>query len=146
MKISIGSDHGGFNLKEKIKARFNNEYEFIDRGTYSKDSCDYPIYAKAVGEDVRDKNVDYGIVICTNGVGVTIVANKVKGVRAALCLNNSMAEHAKLHNDANVIALGAENQSDEEAFEMVKIFIETPFSFEERHVRRVNEIKNMEEK
>lgn len=146
MKISIGSDHGGFNLKEKIKARFNNEYEFIDRGTYSKDSCDYPIYAKAVGEDVRDKNADYGIVICTNGVGVTIVANKVKGVRAALCLNNSMAEHAKLHNDANVIALGAENQSDEEAFEMVKIFIETPFSFEERHVRRVNEIKNMEEK
>lgn len=146
MKISIGSDHGGFNLKEKIKARFNNEYEFIDRGTYSKDSCDYPVYAKAVGEDVRDKNVDYGIVICTNGVGVTIVANKVKGVRAALCLNNSMAEHAKLHNDANVIALGAENQSDEEAFEMVKIFIETPFSFEERHVRRVNEIKNMEEK
>ncbi len=146
MKISIGSDHGGFNLKEKIKARFNNEYEFIDRGTYSKDSCDYPVYAKAVGEDVRDKNADYGIAICTNGVGVTIVANKVKGVRAALCLNNSMAEHAKLHNDANVIALGAENQSDEEAFEMVKIFIETPFSFEERHVRRVNEIKNMEEK
>ena len=146
MKISIGSDHGGFNLKEKIKAKFNKEYEFIDRGTYSLDSCDYPIFAKAVGEDVRDKNADFGIVICTNGVGVTIVANKVKGVRCALCLNNSMAEHAKLHNDANVIALGAMNQSDEEAFEMVKIFIETPFSFEERHVRRVNEIKDMEEK
>ncbi len=146
MKISIGSDHGGFNLKEKIKAKFNNEYEFIDRGTYSLDSCDYPIFAKAVAEDVRDKNADYGIVICTNGVGVTIVANKVRGVRCALCLNNSMAEHAKLHNDANVIALGALNQSDEEAFEMVKTFIETPFSFEERHVRRVNEIKDMEEK
>ena len=146
MKISIGSDHGGFNLKEKIKAKFNNEYEFIDRGTYSLDSCDYPIFAKAVAEDVRDKNADYGIVICTNGVGVTIVANKVKGVRCALCLNNSMAEHAKLHNDANVIALGAINQTDNEAFEMVKIFIETPFSFEERHARRVNEIKDMEEK
>lgn len=146
MKISIGSDHGGFNLKEKIKAKFNKEYEFIDRGTYSLDSCDYPIFAKAVGEDVRDKNADFGIVICTNGVGVTIVANKVKGVRCALCLNNSMAEHAKLHNDANVIALGAMNQSDEEAFEMVKLFIETPFSFEERHARRVNEIKDMEEK
>ncbi len=146
MKISIGSDHGGFNLKEKIKAKFNNEYEFIDRGTHSLDSCDYPIFAKAVAEDVRDKNADYGIVICTNGVGVTIVANKVRGVRCALCLNNSMAEHAKLHNDANVIALGALNQSDEEAFEMVKTFIETPFSFEERHVRRVNEIKDMEEK
>ena len=146
MKISIGSDHGGFNLKEKIKANFNKEYEFIDRGTYSLDSCDYPIFAKAVGEDVRDKNADFGIVICTNGVGVTIVANKVKGVRCALCLNNSMAEHAKLHNDANVIALGAMNQSDEEAFEMVKLFIETPFSFEERHARRVNEIKDMEEK
>lgn len=146
MKISIGSDHGGFNLKEKIKAKFNNEYEFIDRGTYSLDSCDYPIFAKAVAEDVRDKNADYGIVICTNGVGVTIVANKVKDVRCALCLNNSMAEHAKLHNDANVIALGAINQTDNEAFEMVKIFIETPFSFEERHARRVNEIKDMEEK
>ena len=146
MKIAIGSDHGGFNLKEKIKAKFNKEYEFIDRGTYSLDSCDYPIFAKAVGEDVRDKNADFGIVICTNGVGVTIVANKVKGVRCALCLNNSMAEHAKLHNDANVIALGAMNQSDEEAFEMVKLFIETPFSFEERHARRVNEIKDMEEK
>ena len=146
MKISIGSDHGGFNLKEKIKANFSKEYEFIDRGTYSLDSCDYPIFAKAVAEDVRDKNADFGIVICTNGVGVTIVANKVKGVRCALCLNNSMAEHAKLHNDANVIALGETNQSDEEAFEMVKIFIETPFSFEERHVRRVNEIKDMEEK
>ena len=146
MKISIGSDHGGFNLKEKIKAKFNNEYEFIDRGTYSLDSCDYPIFAKAVAEDVRDKNADYVIVICTNGVGVTIVANKVKGVRCALCLNNSMAEHAKLHNDANVIALGAINQTDNEAFEMVKIFIETPFSFEERHARRVNEIKDMEEK
>ena len=146
MKISIGSDHGGFNLKEKIKANFNKEYEFIDRGTHSLDSCDYPIFAKAVAEDVRDKNADFGIVICTNGVGVTIVANKVKGVRCALCLNNSMAEHAKLHNDANVIALGETNQSDEEAFEMVKIFIETPFSFEERHVRRVNEIKDMEEK
>ena len=146
MKISIGSDHGGFNLKEKIKAKYNNEYEFIDRGTYSLDSCDYPIFAKAVAEDVRDKNADYGIVICTNGVGVTIVANKVKGVRCALCLNNSMAEHAKLHNDANVIALGAMNQTDNEAFEMVKIFIETPFSFEERHARRVNEIKDMEEK
>ena len=146
MKISIGSDHGGFNLKEKIKAKFNNEYEFIDRGTYSLDSCDYPIFAKAVAEDVRDKNADYGIVICTNGVGVTIVANKVKGVRCALCLNNSMAEHAKLHNDANVIALGAINQTDNESFEMLKIFIETPFSFEERHARRVNEIKDMEEK
>ena len=146
MKISIGSDHGGFDLKEKIIKHFEKDYEFLDRGTYSKDSCDYPIFAKAVAEDVSNKTADYGIVVCTNGVGVSIVANKIKGVRCALVLNKSMAEHAKLHNDANVIALGEINQTIDEAFEFVKTFIETPFSFEERHARRVNEIKNMEEK
>ena len=146
MKISIGSDHGGFDLKEKIKEHFKNEYDFIDRGTYSKESCDYPIYALAVANDVKDKVCDYGIVICTNGVGVSIVANKVKDVRCALVLNKSMAEHAKLHNDANVLALVEINQSLEDAYEFVKTFVETPFSFEERHERRVNEIKDMEEK
>ena len=146
MKISIGSDHGGFNLKEKIKDYFKDSYEILDRGTYSKESCDYPIFAKKVGEDVRDGIADLGIVVCTNGIGVTIVANKVKGVRAALCLNESMAEHAKLHNDANVLALGETNQSIDEALKIVKTFVETSFTHEERHERRVNEIKNMEEK
>ncbi|MCR5741944.1 MAG: ribose 5-phosphate isomerase B [Gammaproteobacteria bacterium] len=146
MKIAIGSDHGGFELKSKIIEHFKDEYEMVDKGCFSNESCDYPIFSYAVAKDVSEKNCDLGIVICTNGVGVSMVANKVKGCRAALCLNKDMVEHAKLHNDANILALGAINQPLDEAIEFVKTFVNTPFSNEERHLRRVNEIIEIEEK
>ncbi|MBO4667643.1 MAG: ribose 5-phosphate isomerase B [Bacilli bacterium] len=144
MRISIGSDHGGLNLKEKIKETFK-EIEFVDRGTYSFDSCDYPIFAKAVAQDVRDGNADFGILVCTNGVGMSITANKIKGVRAALCLSTDMAMHARRHNGANVLCLGEINQPMDEALKIVKEFITTPMADEERHLRRINLIKEIEE-
>ncbi len=146
MKVSIASDHGGYELKEFIKNKLSHQYEFIDKGCFSKDSVDYPIYASLAAEDLSNGIVDNAIVICTNGVGVSMVANKVKGVRCALCLNIEMASHAKLHNDANCLALGQVNQSMDEALNIVKTFLGTNFSNEERHLRRVNQIKKMEEK
>ena len=144
MRISIGSDHGGLNLKEKIKETFK-DIEFVDRGTYSFDSCDYPIFAKQVAEDVRDAKVDFGILVCTNGVGMSITANKIKGVRAALCLSEDMAMHARRHNGANVLCLGEINQPMDVALKIVKEFITTPMADEERHLRRINLIKEIEE-
>ena len=144
MKVSIGADHGGFELKEYLYEKLKNEYQLIDNGCFSKDSVDYPLYAKKVALDIQNKNADYGILICTNGIGITIAANKFKGISCALCLNEEMAEHAKLHNDANVVSLGAINQTKEEALSIVKKFLTTEFSYEERHLRRVNEIISFE--
>lgn len=144
MKVSIGADHGGFELKEYLVENLKNEYELKDNGCFSKDSVDYPLYAKMVAEDIQNKVSEYGILICTNGIGITIAANKFKGIRCALCVNEEMAEHAKLHNDANIVSLGKVNQSKEEALKIVKKFLETAFSNEERHLRRVNEIISFE--
>ena len=103
------------------------------------------MFAKAVALDVNSGKVDLGIVICTNGVGVTIAANKFKGIRAALCLNVEMAEHARRHNGANVLCMGEINQSFEEAFKMVEKFVNTPIADEERHLRRIEQINSFEE-
>ena len=143
MRVSIGSDHGGYLLKEKIIEHFKDKVEMFDRGCDSKDSVDYPIYAKKVAEDIEN-GFDRGILICTNGIGVSIAANKFKGVRAALVLNEDMASHARLHNDANVICLGEVNQTFDEAIKFVEIFLDTDFTNEERHLRRVNIIKSFE--
>ena len=144
MKISIGCDHGAFELKEFLKDNLK-EYEIIDHGCFSKESCDYPLFAKEVALDIKSKTADLGIVLCTNGIGVSIVANKIKGVRCALCLNTDMAYHAKTHNDANCLSLGSTNQTFAEALEITKTFLTTSFSNEERHSRRVNQIKKIEE-
>jgi len=145
LKIAISSDHGGYSLKEYLVKNLKDEYNIVDFGCNSLDSVDYPIYASYTANAIKNKEVDFGIVICTNGVGVTIVANKFKGVRCALCINCDMAEHAKLHNDANCLSLGAKNQSEEEALNIAKAFLTTSFSNEERHLRRVNEIIKLEE-
>ena len=145
MKVAIASDHGGFELKEYLISELKDKFNLIDEGCFSKDSVDYPLYAKKVAEDIESNVAEYGILICTNGIGITIAANKFKGIRCALCVNESMAEHAKLHNDANIVALGAINQEKEEALKIVQKFLSTEFSHEERHERRVNEIKNFEE-
>ena len=138
MRVSIGSDHGGYDLKEKIKEwLMANAYEVDDKGTYSKDSCDYPVFAKAVAKDVAEGKSERGIVVCTTGIGVSITANKVKGIRCALCHNEHTATMTRLHNDSNVLAIGAMEVDEAMALKMTEIFLTTEFSGEERHARRV---------
>lgn len=142
MKISIASDHGAFNLKAELISYLTDKgYEMVDEGCYSLDSCDYPDFAKKAAVDVAEGKVDKGIVLCTTGIGVSIVANKVKGVRCALCHNEETAKMTRLHNDSNVIAIGATQVPVDLAKKMVDIFMTTDFSGEERHQRRVDKIE-----
>ena len=144
MKISIACDHGGYDLKESLKKWLNeNNYEVIDYGTNSKDSCDYPDFGRLAAEAVRDKLVDKGIVICTTGIGMSIVANKVKGIRCALVSNTEGASLTRRHNDSNVLALGAKFTDDALAKEITKIWLETEFEGG-RHQRRVDKIMDIE--
>lgn len=142
MKIYIGCDHGGLDLKNIIvKYLQEKNNEVIDVGTYTYDSCDYPIYAKKVAMAVANKECDRGIVICSTGIGVSIVANKVKGVRCALVTDVTTARLTREHNDTNVLAMGQKNVSYDRAKEIVDIWLSTPFSNGERHIRRVNMIE-----
>lgn len=142
MKVSIACDHGAYDFKEVIKAHLESKgYEVMDCGCYSKESCDYPDFARKAAEAVADGNVDKGIVLCTTGIGVSIVANKVKGVRCALCHNEHTATMTRLHNDSNVLAMGASQVEPELAKKMVDIFLTTEFSGEERHQRRIDKIE-----
>lgn len=139
--IAIGSDHGGFELKcEVIKHLEKRGLEYKDFGTYSAESCDYPIFAKAVAHAVADGECEKGIVICGTGIGVSIVANKVPGIRAALCGDCFSAEMTRLHNDANVLAMGARVVGAGLALKIVDTFLDTGFSGDERHIRRINMI------
>jgi len=138
MKIAIGSDHGGFELKEKVvKFLMENKYEILDLGCNSSDSVDYPKYGKLVGEAVVEKKADKGILICGTGIGISIAANKVKGIRAALCTNTTMARLTREHNDANVLAMGGRIVGDVLALEMVEIFLNTEFEGG-RHQKRID--------
>ena len=142
MKVSMGCDHGGYALKEAVKADLLKKgYEVEDCGCYSTDSVDYPQFARAAAEKVANGEVEKGIVICTTGIGVSITANKVKGVRCALCHNEHTATMTRLHNDSNVIALGAAEVEESLALKLVDIFLTTDFSGEERHQRRVDQIE-----
>ena len=141
--IAIGSDHGGFELKEAIKKHLDKRgLEYKDYGTYSKDSCDYPTYGKLVGHAVADGECDRGIIICGTGIGISITANKIKGVRAALCGDCFSAEATRLHNDANILALGARVTAEGLALKIVDTFLDTPFSGDERHWRRIAGIED----
>ncbi|MCR5627912.1 MAG: ribose 5-phosphate isomerase B [Lachnospiraceae bacterium] len=145
MKISIGADHGGFVLKESIVAYLKEKgHEVKDFGTYSKESCDYPVFGQKAAEAVANGECEKGIVICTTGIGISIAANKVKGIRAALCTDPYMAEMTRFHNDANVLALGANIIGDGLAKKIVDVFLETEFSGGERHQRRIDEIGAIE--
>ena len=144
MKISIACDHGGYDLKESLKKWLTeNNYEVIDYGTNSKDSCDYPDFGRLAAEAVRDKKVDRGIVICTTGIGMSIVANKVKGIRCALVSNTEGASLTRRHNDSNVLALGAKYTNFELAKEITNIWLSTEFEGG-RHQRRVDKIMDIE--
>ncbi len=142
MKIALACDHGGLDLKNLIIDYLKKEgHEIIDEGTYTKDSCDYPVYAKKAALDVQKGLADRGIVCCSTGIGVSIVANKVKGIRCALVTDVTSARLTREHNNTNVLALGQKNVSFDRALEIVKIWLETPFSNEERHIRRINMIE-----
>ncbi len=142
MKISMGCDHGGYALKEVVKKKLEAEgFEVKDCGTYSTDSCDYPQFARAAAEAVASGECEKGIVICTTGIGVSMTANKVKGVRCALCTNTTMARLTRLHNDANVLSIGAGITGENAALDIVDTFLHTDFSNEERHKRRVAAIE-----
>ena len=138
--IGIASDHGGYLLKEKIKKELKG-YEIIDYGTDSLESVDYPIYAFKVGEAIKNKEIERGILICTSGIGMSIAANKVKGVRCAKVDTKEEAKITREHNDANVIAISGDNK---DYLEIIKTFLDTPFSNEERHCRRIKEITDYE--
>ena len=141
--IAIGSDHGGFELKEKLMEHLSERgLEYKDFGTYSSASCDYPVYAKAVANAVASGECDRGIIICGTGIGVSITANKVRGIRAALCGDCFSAEATRQHNDANVLCMGARVVGEGLALKIADTFLDTPFSNEERHIRRISMIED----
>ena len=140
--IAIGSDHGGFELKKEVMAHLDARgLEYKDFGTYSDASCDYPVYGKAVAKAVASGECERGIIICGTGIGISIAANKVPGIRCALCGDCFSAKATRLHNNANVLALGALVTGPGLALEIVDIFLDTPFSEEERHSRRVSQLE-----
>ncbi len=146
MKISIGSDHGAFALKRELYAYLKDKgYELEDKGCFSPESCDYPEFAKAVAEDVAAGRADKGIVLCTTGIGVSIAANKVHGIRCALCHNEHTALMTRLHNDSNVLAMGAAELTPTLAKRIADIWLETEFSGEEKHQRRIDKIMALED-
>ena len=146
MKIAIACDHGGLNLKnEVIKYLKENGYEYKDFGTNSTDSCDYPDFALPAAEAVAFSGCDKGIIICSTGIGVSIVANKVPGVRCAHCHASYCAEFTRLHNDANVLAMGEKVVGVGYALKIVEKFLTTEFEGG-RHQRRVDKITAIEKK
>lgn len=141
--IAIGSDHGGFELKKEVMAHLDARgLEYKDFGTYSDASCDYPVYGKAVAKAVASGECERGIIICGTGIGISIAANKVHGIRAALCGDCFSAEVTRQHNDANVLALGARVVGPGLALKIVDTFLDTPFSNGERHIRRIEMIED----
>ena len=142
--IAIACDHGAYALKEKVKAHLANKgYEVKDFGTHSLDSCDYPDYAAPAAKAVASGECEKGIVLCTTGIGVSIVANKVKGVRCALCGDPFSAEMTRRHNDTNVLAMGAGIVGENLALQIVDIWLTTEFEGG-RHQRRVDKITALE--
>ena len=140
--IAIGSDHGGFALKQAVMKHLEKRgLEYKDFGTYTEESCDYPQYGRAVANAVASGECERGIVICGTGIGISITANKVPGIRAALCTDCFCAEATRLHNDANVLAMGGRVVGEGLALKIVDTFLDTPFSNEERHVRRISQIE-----
>lgn len=141
MKIAIGADHGGYRLKEEVKEFLINQgHEVLDQGTYSSDSIDYNERAIVVAELVQQKQVERGILVCGTGVGMSIMANKVPGIRAALVHDLFTAKATRLHNDSNVLTMGGRIIGTDLALAIVDVWVNTEFSHEERHERRVDKI------
>jgi ribose 5-phosphate isomerase B len=146
MKISIASDHGGYVLKEAVKKHLIEKgIEVVDFGTDSLASCDYPDFGKPAAEAVAEGKVDKGILICTTGIGMSMLANKIKGIRAALCADTVSARLTREHNDANILVMGAGIVGEILAMSIVDTFLNTEFSNEEKHIRRIEKIAKAEE-
>ena len=144
MKISIGSDHGAFAMKEHLKQYLTEQgHQVVDCGTYSTDSCDYADFAKAAAQLVASGDCDRGIVMCTTGIGISIAANKVRGIRCALCSEPYSAEMTRRHNDANMLAMGGALIGPNMADRIVDVFLNTEFEGG-RHAHRVGKIMAIE--
>lgn len=145
MKIAVACDHGAFDLKQKVVSHLKNEgYEVEDFGTHSKDSCDYPDFAAPAAKAVAAGKCDMGVVLCTTGIGVSITANKVKGIRCALLSDLLSAELTRLHNNTNMMALGAGVVGENLALAIIDKWLTTPFSGEARHQRRIDKMMALE--
>ncbi len=143
MKIAVASDHGGVALKEIVKKHLQERgYEVLDLGTDSTESVDYPVYGKACGEAVAGGKADLGVVVCGTGIGISIAANKVKGVRCGLCTSVEMAKLTKQHNNANILALGGRTTAPDLALEITDAWLDTEFEGG-RHERRTNMLDEM---
>ena len=141
--IALGCDHGGYPLmKEVIKYLEKEGIEYKNFGTFSEESCDYPVYAKLAANAVASGECDKGILICGTGIGISITANKIKGIRCALCHDCFSAKATRQHNNANMLAMGARVVGPGLAVEIVKDFLNTEFSNEERHIRRIKQIED----
>ena len=141
--IALGSDHAGYPLKKEIIKHLEERgLEYKDYGCYDESSCDYPVYSKAAANAVASGECEKGILICGTGIGISIVANKIKGIRAALCTDCFTAEATRLHNDANMLALGARVVGGGLALKIVDTFLDTEFSNDERHSKRINQIED----
>lgn len=140
--IAIGSDHGGYELKQRVIQYLNEKgIAYEDMGCHSKESVDYPVFGHAVAKAVAEGKCEKGIVICTTGIGISMAANKVPGIRCALCGDSFSAKMTRLHNDANVLSMGAGIVGENLALEIVETFLNTPFSGDARHQRRVDLIE-----
>lgn len=143
MKIAVGSDHAGFEMKEElIKHLESRGLEVINFGTDSTASCDYPDYAKKVAHSVADGESEKGLLVCGTGIGMSLCANKVKGIRAAVLSDEFSAQATREHNDANILCLGARVVDLEKATKLLDIFLDTPFSNGENHVRRLSKLED----
>ena len=147
MKIVLGADHAGYELKEEMATRLvDSGYQIVDVGTHSTDSVDYPDVAEVLGRAVLDGEAERGILICGSGAGASIAANKLKGIRATVAHDAYTAHQSVEHDDVNVLTLGARVIGSAQAWELVQSFVNAKFSGDERHVRRVNKVKALEEK
>ena len=145
MKIVIGSDHAGFGLKEALIPHLKQEgYTVEDVGAFTPEPSDYPVFGEKVAKAVGANQADRGIVICGNGIGMSIVANKIPGVRAALVVNEKIAKDTRTHNNSNVLSLAGRELPVETNIKIADAWLKTPFTHEERHERRVNEITQLE--
>jgi ribose 5-phosphate isomerase B len=141
-KVALASDHGGYELKKDIIDYLNGRYETVDLGTENGDSVDYPEYAAKAAAAIINNDVDCAIILCGSGIGISISANKFKGIRAALCFDAYTAKMCRLHNDANILALGGRITTIDRAKEMVDLFLETKFEGG-RHQRRIDKIDTL---
>lgn len=145
MRVAIGSDHAGFHLKNYLRDLLKNEgHEVIDVGANTPESSDYPDYAARVGRLVVSGEAERGVLVCGTGAGICIAANKIPGVRAAAVSEPVTARLARLHNDANIICFGERIVGPELAADIVRVFLETPFSEGERHIRRIRKVTDLE--